>query len=62
METTTEYPTDQEVATLVKVDTETIYRWLWSGKLPGAKIGDSWRIRKSDIEAFFGKSKETEGK
>ncbi len=47
--------TVNEVAELLKVDIETVYRWLRSGQLPGAKIGETWRVRKSDIDAFFEK-------
>ena len=49
------YLSVNEVAKLLKVDTESIYRWVRSGKLPAAKIGGLWRIRKSDIDAFFEK-------
>jgi len=47
------YLTPEEVSQLLKVNYETVRRWLVSGKLPGAKFGDSWRIRQSDLEAFF---------
>ncbi len=49
------YLSVNEAAELLKVDTESIYRWVRSGKLPAAKIGGLWRIRKSDIDAFFKK-------
>jgi len=51
----TGYLTVDQVAELLQVHSNTIYLWLLSGKLPGAKIGDTWRIRKSDIDAFFEK-------
>ncbi len=47
--------TPEEAAEFLKVDIRTIYRWLRAGTLPAAKFGDSWRIRKSDIDAFFDK-------
>ena len=50
--------TPEEAAQYIRVDVRTIYRWLKDGTLPGAKIGDNWRIRKSDIDAFFKSSKE----
>lgn len=45
--------TVNEVAEMLKVDIETVYRWLKTGKLPGAKVGGAWRIRKSDIDNMF---------
>ena len=49
------YLTPEETAELLKLNVETIYRLLRTGKLVGAKIGDSWRIRRSDIDKYFDK-------
>lgn len=49
------YLTIEQAATLLQVHYNTVYRWLVAGTLPGAKFGDSWRIRKEDIDAFFTK-------
>jgi excisionase family DNA binding protein len=47
--TTTEYLTPQEVAKILKVHENTVWRWLKAGTLKGAKIGDSWRVLRSDL-------------
>ncbi len=38
--------TVDEVAEILRTTSNTIYRWLRSGKLPGVKIGKEWRIKK----------------
>ena len=39
------YLTVNEAAELLQVDTETVYRWLRQGLLPGVlRIGRTWRI------------------
>lgn len=53
MESKSEFLTVAETAELLKVDTETVYRQLNAGKLPGAKIGGSWRVRRSDLDKMF---------
>jgi excisionase family DNA binding protein len=45
--------TVQETAAYLKVDADTIRRWLRGGQLPGRKFGRSWRIRKSDVDKLF---------
>ena len=57
METKTDlnngYLTPEEAAGLLKLNILTVYRLLREGKLTGAKIGGSWRIRRSDIDKYF---------
>jgi excisionase family DNA binding protein len=43
----------EEVADLLKVSPETVRLWLKEGKLKGAKIGTTWRVKQEDIEAFL---------
>lgn len=50
--------TPEEAAELLKLHPWTVRRMLREGILPGAKIGDNWRIRRSDIDKFFEKGKE----
>jgi excisionase family DNA binding protein len=45
--------TPEEVAVLLRVDKETVYRNLRSGRLPGAKVGGQWRTRRADIDLFL---------
>ena len=53
MEMNKELLTPQEVADYLKVDVRTIYRWLNNGSLPGVKIVDNWRIKKSVLNALI---------
>ena len=45
--------TVKEVASLLKVSTKTVYRWLGRGALHGRKIGGGWRIPLADLENFL---------
>lgn len=45
--------TIRDVAQRLKLKTQTIYLWVQSGKLPGAKFGKEWRFRSSDIEKWI---------
>ena len=42
-----------EVAALLKVHPNTVYRLARSGKLPAFKIGTDWRFLRSAVEAFM---------
>lgn len=42
-----------EVADLLRVHDQTIWRWLKSGKLPGTKVGHSWRIDPDDVRKLL---------
>lgn len=52
-----ELMTVQETAKYLKVDTETVRRWLREGKIPGSKVGRKWLISKLDIDAMLKKDK-----
>lgn len=43
--------TSKEAAKILKVSKRTLYRYIKSGKLKAAKIGQ-WRIKKSDLDKF----------
>ena len=45
--------TPDEAARYLRVHPQTIYRRLRTGTMPGAKIGDQWRIRKADLESYL---------
>ena len=48
--------TVEEVASFLKVDAETVRRWLLSGELKGTKIGKKlWRITVDEFEKFLKK-------
>lgn len=42
-----------EVAELLKVDPETVRRWLRAGRLGGIKADHGWRILESDLAAWI---------
>ena len=43
----------REVAAYLKLAEKTAYRLAAQGKLPGFKVGGSWRFRKFDIERWI---------
>jgi len=47
----------KEVAEYLKLAEKTAYRLAAAGKLPGFKVGGSWRFKKSDIESWIEESK-----
>jgi excisionase family DNA binding protein len=47
-----EFFTISELAKVLKVNPKTIYRAVWSKKVPAYKIGKALRIAKKDIELF----------
>jgi len=49
---TVEYYTVSEIAAKLRVDTETVYRWLNKGTLKGIRVGNTWRIPVSEYNRF----------
>lgn len=47
-----------EILTLREVAEKTAYRLAAEGKLPGFKVGGSWRFKKEDIERWINSQKE----
>jgi excisionase family DNA binding protein len=45
--------TIQELAEYLKLNEKTAYRLAGEGKLPGFKVGGSWRFKREDIEAWI---------
>lgn len=43
----------KEVAEYLKLAEKTAYRLAAEGRLPGFKVGGSWRFKKSDIEVWI---------
>ena len=43
----------KEVAEYLKLAEKTAYRLTAEGKLPGFKVGGSWRFKQSDIENWI---------
>jgi excisionase family DNA binding protein len=47
----------REVAEYLKLAEKTAYRLAAEGKLPGFKVGGSWRFKESDIEKWIDEQK-----
>ncbi len=47
--------TTEEVAELLKVDIETVRRFIWKKKLVAFRIGNNWRIKEEDLKQFIEK-------
>ncbi|WP_234942404.1 helix-turn-helix domain-containing protein [Sinorhizobium medicae] len=45
--------TIHEVAEYLKLNEKTAYRLASDGKIPGFKIGGSWRFRRQDLERWI---------
>lgn len=41
-----------EVSAFLKIAEKTAYRLALEGKIPGFKVGGSWRFRRDEIEKF----------
>lgn len=50
---TDEILTLKDVAEYLKLAEKTAYRLAAEGKLPGFKVGGSWRFKKTDIESWI---------
>ena len=42
-----------EVAQILGIEPNTVYIWLRNRKLPGIKVGKSWRVLKEDIITYL---------
>lgn len=47
----------KEVAAYLKLTEKTAYRLASEGKLPGFKVGGSWRFKREDLEAWIEENK-----
>lgn len=53
-----EIMTIQEVASYLKLNEKTTYRLASEGKLPGFKVGGSWRFKRTDLEKWIEEQKQ----
>ena len=51
-----------EVAAYLRVNRFTVYRLVERGELPGVKVGDLWRFKERDIEAWLERQKRSKRK
>ena len=56
----TVFYTPQEVADLLKLRVETVYEYVRAGKLSAARLGNRYRINKTDLDSFLEKARTTE--
>lgn len=59
---TDEILTIKEVAEYLKLSEKTAYRLAAEGKLPGFKVGGSWRFKKEDIGVWIKEQKDSVSK
>lgn len=57
----TDIMTIKEVSDYLKLAEKTAYRLAAQGKIPGFKIGGSWRFRRSEIDAWIEKQRNDKG-
>ena len=50
----------KELATYLKLTEKTAYRLAAEGKLPGFKVGGSWRFKSEDVEVWIEEQKDKE--
>jgi len=55
-----EFYTAKEIAALIRVNEQTIYRLAHGGQLPAHRIGRAMRFRRNDVEAFLQACREEE--
>jgi excisionase family DNA binding protein len=51
----------KEVAAYLKLTEKTAYRLAGEGKLPGFKVGGSWRFRQTELEEWITHQHKTTG-
>lgn len=42
----------EEIATHLGISKETIYRWLYRGKIPSHRVGRLWKFKASEVDAW----------
>jgi len=57
-----EIMTIQEVAAYLKIKEKTAYRLVAEGKIPGFKVGGSWRFRRGEIESWIDEQSNGQGR
>ena len=54
--------TIREVAEYLRITEKTAYRLASEGKLPGFKVGGSWRFKKGELDGWIEKQKHVSSK
>jgi excisionase family DNA binding protein len=53
-----EIMTIRELAVFLKIKEKTAYKLVAEGKLPGFKVGGSWRFKRDDLEEWIERQKD----
>ena len=53
MTTESDILTLEQVAKYLRLEPQTIYKWVQEGSIPAAKIGKEWRFRKSIVDEWI---------
>lgn len=51
------YFTPSDIAEILNVDRQSVYRWIKSGRMPGFKFGGIYRVTQEDLEDFLRNSR-----
>lgn len=51
--------TVDQVASYLQLNRLTVYRYIRAGHLPASKVGNAYRVRKADIDAFLDSTRTT---
>lgn len=51
----------EEVATYLRLSKDTVYRMAQTGKIPASKVGNQWRFRRDEVEAWLEQHKNLPG-
>jgi len=46
-----------EVAAYLRLSKDTVYRMAHGRKIPASKVGNQWRFRKADVDAWLERNK-----
>jgi len=52
----TELYSPEEIATISKVERDTVYTWISQGEFRASKLGRVWRVMGSELVSFFNKN------
>ena len=50
-----------EVATYLRLSKDTVYRMAQTGKIPASKVGNQWRFRREEVDAWLEQHKNLPG-
>jgi excisionase family DNA binding protein len=53
----TDLMTVEQVAAYLQLNKLTVYRYIREGRIPAARLGKAYRVRKSDVDAFLDSQK-----